>query len=172
MLGTVSLLLRWRHSLGTPLERKKGTTPRGTRGWPWRGNWHLVCSMCDAHRRGLAPVTGNSPGGDRMTKTISVLTAAAFLTVCASALAQAPMTEPAPEPAPNQEMMTAPPARVPSQAPGMGEEKKADKQSKGQGKGKAKGHGKKVNKQHGLDRADEAAGQRGKHGRDKARANQ
>ncbi len=46
---------------------------------------------------------------------------------------------------------------------------------KGKGKkakGKKHGHGKKGGKKHGLDRADEAAGDHGKHGRDKARGKQ
>ena len=108
-----------------------------------------------------------------MMKTISALTAAVVFAACATAFAQAPAPEPvpAPIPAPNQDMMTAPPTEaVP---PNMGEEKKADKPMKGgKGKGKAKGHAKKANKKHGLDRADEAAGQHGKQGRERARANQ
>lgn len=108
-----------------------------------------------------------------MMKTISALTAAVVFAACATAFAQAPAPEPvpAPIPAPNQDMMTAPPTEA--APPNMGEEKKADKPMKsGKGKGKAKGHAKKANKKHGLDRADEAAGQHGKQGRERARANQ
>jgi hypothetical protein len=106
-----------------------------------------------------------------MMKTISSLTAAAFFAAFATAFAQVPAPESTP--APNQDMMTPPSAQAPAAPPSMGEEKKADKPMKGgKGKGKAKGHAKKANKKHGLDRADEAAGQHGKQGREKARANQ
>jgi hypothetical protein len=108
-----------------------------------------------------------------MTKAICILTAAAFLALSGTVFAQAPAPEQAsPQlPVPHQEM--APPTQAPSPAPGMGEERKSEKPMKeGQGKGRDKGHSKKMSKKRGLDRADEAAGQRGKHGRDKARANQ
>jgi hypothetical protein len=71
-------------------------------------------------------------------------------------------------------MMAPPSAEGPAAtAPSMAEEKKANKPAKGgKGKGKAKGHTKKAHKKSGLDRADEAAGQQGTQGRDRARANQ
>lgn len=111
-----------------------------------------------------------------MKKTISAVTAAAFFAVCATAFAQAPALEsaPAPSPAPNQDVMVPPSAQAPTTPPSVGEdEKKPDKPVKGgKAKGKTKGDAKKVNKKHGLDRADEAAGHHGKQGREKARANQ
>ena len=111
-----------------------------------------------------------------MNKTISALTAAAVFSVFATAFAQTPLSEQAPAqmPVPTEEM-TAPLPQAPAQAPSMGEERKADKTGKvsqGKAKGNAKGHAKKASKKHGLDRADQAAGQHGKQGRDKAHANQ
>jgi hypothetical protein len=108
-----------------------------------------------------------------MKRTISALTVAAVFAVFATTFAQVPAPESSPAPTPDQGMMTPPPVQSPAQAPGMGEEKKADKPMKtGKGRGKAKGHAKKANKKHGLDRANEAAGQHGMQGRDKARTNQ
>ena len=62
------------------------------------------------------------------------------------------------------------PAPAPTPAPAAEGEKKKEKhegedEHEGKGKGRGKGHGKK----HGLERADEAAGEHGKHGRDNAR---
>ena len=82
-----------------------------------------------------------------MTKTISVLTAAAVFAMFTTAYAQNEQA-PAQMPVPNQEMAAPPAAQAPAQAPAMGEEKKADK-AKGNGthgKGKAKGHAKKTGK--------------------------
>ena len=112
-----------------------------------------------------------------MNKTISALTAAAVFSVFATACAQTPLSEQAPAqmPVPTEEMTPPPPSQAPAQAPSIGEERKADKTGKvsqGKAKGKAKGHAKKASKKHGLDRADQAAGQHGKQGRDKAHANQ
>ena len=107
-------------------------------------------------------------------KTISALTAAMVFAAFTPAFAQAPAPEPIPfpAPAPAPDLMT-PSAPEPAPVPSMGEEKKADRPMKGgQGQGKAKGHAKKTSKKRGLDRADAAAGQHGKQGRDKARARQ
>jgi hypothetical protein len=108
-----------------------------------------------------------------MKRTISALTVAAVFAIYATTFAQVPAPEPSPAPVPEHDMMTPPPIQSPAQMPGMGEEKQADKPMKtGKGKGKAKGHAKKTNKKHGLNRADEAAGQHGKQGRDRALTNQ
>jgi hypothetical protein len=83
-----------------------------------------------------------------MTKTISLLTAAAVFSVFATAYAQNEQA-PAQMQVPNQEMAPPPAVQAPAQAPSMGEEKKADKPAKSNGshgKGKAKGHAKKTGK--------------------------
>jgi hypothetical protein len=106
-----------------------------------------------------------------MKQMISAVIVAAVFAV--SAFAQVPTPEPSPAAAPDQDMMTPPPVQSPAQAPGVAEEKKPEKSmTNGKGRGKAKGHARKANKKHGLDRADEAAGQHGKQGRAKARGNQ
>jgi hypothetical protein len=108
-----------------------------------------------------------------MKRTISALTVAAVFALFCTTFAQIPAPEPSPAPVSDLDMMTPPPVQTPPQAPGMGEEKQADKPMKtGKGKGRAKGHARKASKKHGLDRAGAAAGQHGKQGRDKARANQ
>jgi hypothetical protein len=109
-----------------------------------------------------------------MMKTISALTAALVFAALTTAFAQAPDAEPfpVPAPAPNQDMMT-PPGHESAPSPSIGEEKKTERGTKrGQGKGKGRGQAKKTSKKRGLDRADQAAGQHGKQGREKARANQ
>jgi hypothetical protein len=108
--------------------------------------------------------------GGHMTKTISVITSAAIVLAFTSVFAQAP----APVPAPGQEPQTTTPAPAPvpaPEAPKGPEQKKTKAEGKGKGKGKGKGHGKGHDKKGGLDRADEAAGEHGKQGRDQARSN-
>lgn len=88
-----------------------------------------------------------------MIKPNTALIAAALFAMCATAFAQAPISEEAPgqTAAPIQEMTPAPPQPA-AQAPRMGEEKKPDKPAKGshtKGKPKAKGHAKKINKKQG-----------------------
>ena len=134
------------------------------------GTWFAL--ECRAQQRGIGPWYWENHEEDRMMKTISALTAAMVFAAFTTAFAQAPAPEPIPAPAPTQDMMS-PPAPEPAPVPSMGEEKKADKPMKGgQSQGKAKGHAKKTSKKRGLDRADAAAGQHGKQGRDKARAHQ
>jgi hypothetical protein len=147
LAATVALWLRKRYSLRRVLETEKGELHVESGIGHCSGIGTSFALECDAHRGGLAHATGKITEEDRMTKTISALTAAMFFAVCASAFAQTPSNEQAPAqmPAPTQEMT--PPAQAPAQAPSMGEEKKAEKPAKGnQGKGKAKGHAKKTSK--------------------------
>jgi transcription termination factor Rho len=106
-------------------------------------------------------------------KMVSAMTAAAVLVVLSPAFAQETAPAPAPE-APASAPASAPSAEAPK-APEPKESKDAEK-GKGKGKGKEKGkkhgHGKGEGKKHGLDRADEAAGEHGKQGRDNARSKQ
>ena len=89
-----------------------------------------------------------------MTKTISVITSAAIVLAFTSVFAQAPAAGVG---------LRRPVAEGP-------EQKKTKAEGKGKGKGKGKGHGKGHDKKGGLDRADEAAGEHGKQGRDPARS--
>ena len=106
-------------------------------------------------------IVGNEPRAslihqeDDMIRTISSLSAAAVLVACTIVLAQTPLPSPEPTPAP-QSSAAAP------EAP-KAEQKEMHPDT-------AKGKGKSHLKKRGLDRADEAAGEHGKKGRDKARA--
>ncbi len=105
-----------------------------------------------------------------MIRTISAVTAITVLLVFSNLLAQVP--------APALQKTT--PA-VATERPKDQELKVVKKEGKrkgrenGNGKGKGKGKDKDMgkghdsNKKHGLEQADEAAGEHGKHGRDKAR---
>jgi hypothetical protein len=173
LAGTVALWLRKRYNLRVFEGTKKGEVhvEPGIDHCGGIGIWFAL--KCDTHQGNWSRALGKSRGGGQMTKTISVLTVAAFLAAYATAFAQAPAPEPVPAPVPAPEMTAPPAAQAPAQAPGMGEEKKADKPAKkSKSKGQGKGQAKKTSKKHGLDRADEAAGQHGKQGRDKARSNQ
>ena len=106
-----------------------------------------------------------------MIRTVASLTAAAVLYTFTIALAQeaAPPSPPTSASAPETTMPSS------TQTPAVEGEKKGDKHEmneehdgKGKGKGKGKGHG--HGKKRGLERADEAAGEHGKQGRDKARS--
>ena len=97
-----------------------------------------------------------------MVRTVASLMAAAVLYAFTSALAQVPAPAPAPQAA----------TPAPAPAPALEGEGKGDKhemKEEHDGKGKGKGRGKRHSKKRGLDRADEAAGEHGKHGRDNAR---
>lgn len=91
-----------------------------------------------------------------MIKTISSVSAAAVFVAFTSVFAQTPAPSPEPTPAPAPQS----PAAAPEAPKAEQKEMNADK---------AKGKGKSHIKKRGLDRADEAAGQHGKKGRDKAR---
>jgi Skp family chaperone for outer membrane proteins len=100
-----------------------------------------------------------------MMKSVSTITAAAVLLAFSNLFAQDPAPAPAPEasapvqagPAPSEEAPKAP------------EQNDLKEEGKRKAKSKKKGRGKGHNKKRGLDRADEAAGDHGKQGREKAR---
>lgn len=105
-----------------------------------------------------------------MIRTVASLTAAAVLYMFTITLAQ----EPAPPSSPTQ--ASASETIMPTSTPAVEGEKRGDKhemneehdgKGKEKGKGKGKGHG--HSKKRGLERADEAAGEHGKQGRDKVR---
>jgi hypothetical protein len=97
-----------------------------------------------------------------------MVTAVAVFVTFSSLFAQAP-TEPVP--APESEVAT-PTTPTEADGPVALEEKGAKPEGKKKKKGKTKKKAKRHGKKRGHDRADEAAGDHGKQGRDKARGQQ
>src|SRR5829696_5236299 len=100
-----------------------------------------------------------------MTHLTSVFLATVFLAFVSQAGAQVPSPAPG---GPGGPAITPAAPAAPAPAGDMGKhDKEGDHEGKGKGKGNGKGKGhKEGEKKQGLDRADEAAGEHGKQGRE------
>jgi hypothetical protein len=121
-------------------------------------------NLCDWFLANTTSIFTPHSREDRMIKMVSVVTAAAVLFAFSNVFAQEPVLDPPPSlTAPASDPIPAP--AIEGEKKGAQQEMKEKREGKRKGKGRSKGHGKK----RGLDRADEAAGDHGKQGRDNAR---